>query len=324
MNHSPTRIPALNTGVIMRRCAVAKPKDGGKRTIVVTGIARSGTSLVASVLRAAGLHMGDFVHEVVNEDAQMLDIVRSRNLPLLRGVIKERNAEHPTWGFKIPDLHAHLRHDELQLFRNPHLIVIYRDPVAVAMRNALSEHTDQFQGVMAASGAMQAMSRFAEQAGCPILLLSYEKAVSVPALLIDSLLDFCGIAIGAAKRAALLDQVKPNNPDYLAVASRHFLGRIDGFMDGALYGWCFEENRLEPVRLEVLANDRLVESVLADQYRADLAGGGVGNGCHGFSIDLSHHTLPADAAIQVKIAGRNLNLENSGQRVSQFAARVSV
>ena len=315
---------ALNTGVIVRRDGAAKSRDGGKRTIVVTGVARSGTSLVASVLKAAGLHMGDFLHDVVQEDAQMLEIVRSRDTALLRALIQQRNTKHPRWGFKIPNLHAYLRYDELGLFRNPHMIAIYRDPVAIAMRNALSEHTDQLQGVIAAAGAMQAMTRFAEKAACPLLLLSYEKVVSVPSLLVDSVLDFCGISLSAAKRKALLEHVKPNNPEYLVVASRRFLGRIDGLMDGALYGWCCEENRLEPVRLEVLANDRTLEAFLADRYRADLAGGGVGNGCHGFSIDLGHHKIPADAVIRVKIAGRLLDLENSGQRLDRLDSRVNV
>ncbi len=324
MTTAMANTPALNTGVIIRRDGVGtNAKDKGKRTIVVTGVARSGTSLVASVLKAAGLHMGDHVYDVVNEDAQMLEIVRSRDTKLLRALIQQRNTRYPSWGFKIPNLHAYMRYDELNQFRNPHLIAIFRDPVAVAMRNALSEHTGQLPGLIAASGAMQAMARFAEQTDCPLLLLSYEKVVSFPPLLIDSVLDFCGITLTAAKRSALLEQVKPNNPDYLSVAARRFLGRIDGIMGGALYGWCFEENRLEPVRLDVLADDRLLESFNSDRYRADLASGGIGNGCHGFSIDLSHHKLPADAVIRVKITGRQLELENSGQRLDRFEARLS-
>lgn len=313
---------ALNTGVIVRRDGT-KGRDDRKRTIIVTGVARSGTSLVASVVKAAGLHMGDRVYDVVNEDAEMLEIVRSRDAKLLRALIQQRNAKHASWGFKIPNLHAYMRYDELNQFRNPHLIGIFRDPVAVAMRNALSEHTDQMQGVIAAAGAMQAMARFADLTDCPMLLLSYEKIVSFPPLLIDSVLDFCGITVNKTKRAALLEQVKPNNPDYLAVASRRFLGRIDSLTNGSLFGWCYEENRLEPVRLDVLADDLPLESCNADQYRADLASGGIGNGCHGFVIDLSRYKLQASAVIRVKIASRQLELENSGQRLDRFANSTS-
>ena len=314
-------VSALNTGVLKPRVDRAKRSNNDKRTIVVTGVARSGTSLIAAVLRAAGLHMGDFIHEVVNEDAQMLEIVRSRDTALLRAVIQQRNAKHARWGFKIPNLHAYLRHDELNLFRNPYLIVICRDPVAVAMRNTLSEHKEELQGLIAAADAMAAMARFAEQANCPLLLLSYEKVLSFPPLLIDSLVDFCGLTVGPAERQTLLAQVKPNNPDYLNVATRHFLGRIDGFIDGELYGWCVEEDRLEPVRLDLFADDRLIETFDADRYRADLAAGGMGNGCHGFSRDIGRHKLRGDAVLRVRINGRMLELENSGTRLNRFTVR---
>ena len=199
---------------------------------------------------------------------QLPDIV-TEITQMLRRLIGQRNAEHKQWGFKLPSLHTLMRHDEVGLFRNPHLIAIYRDPVAVAVRHAISEHADAASGLANTIGAMAALARFAEQAGCPTLFLSYEKVLSFPPLLVDSVLDFCGIAATAEQRAALLTHVEPNNPAYMAAASRRFMGRIDGIMDGELFGWCFEEGRLEPVTLEVYADDRLIETFVADGYRGD-------------------------------------------------------
>ncbi len=315
--------PAINIGVIQTGGKAAKRKASSNRTILVTGIARSGTSMVAAVLRAAGLHMGDFVHDVVHEDGQMQEILQSRDTAMLRRLIGQRNTQHKQWGFKLPSLHTLMRHDEVGLFRNPHLIAIYRDPVAVAVRHAISEHADAAAGLANTIGAMAALARFAEQAGCPTLFLSYEKVLSFPPLLVDSVLDFCGIAASAEQRGTLLAHVEPNNPAYMAAASRRFMGRIDGIMDGELFGWCFEEGRLEPVTLEVYADDRLTETFVADGYRGDLAAGGIGNGLHGFSCDLSHHKLRPDAAIRVRIKGRNLDLENSGTALNQFAVSAS-
>ena len=313
---------AINIGVIQTGGKAAKRKGSGNRTILVTGIARSGTSMVAAVLRAAGLHMGDLVHDVVHEDAQMQEVLRARDTAMLRRLIDQRNAQHKQWGFKAPSLHALMRYDEVGLFRNPHLIAIYRDPVAVAVRHAISEHGDAAAGPANTLSGMAALTRFAEQAGCPTLFLSYEKVLSFPPLLVDSVLDFCGIAASAEQRAALLTHVEPNNPAYMAAASRRFLGRIDGIMDGELFGWCFEEGKLEPVALDVYADDHLIESFVADGYRADLAAGGIGNGLHGFSYNLSHHKLRADATIRVRIKGRNLELENSGTALNGFPVSV--
>ncbi len=309
----------LNIGIISaRRPARRLGRNDDKKTIIVTGVARSGTSFVASVLRAAGLYMGEFIYDVVNEDAQMLEIVRSRDAVLLRTLIEQRNRKHGCWGFKIPNLHTYLRQDELSVFRNPHLIVIYRDPVAVAVRNAISEHYAELDGGVAAAGAMQALGQFVQLAECPLLLLSYEKALAFPNLMIDSILDFCGISLDDAGRAALVPQMQPKSRAYLTDATRRYHGRIDRILDGALFGWCFQEGRLEPVKLDLLADGQLIATFDADAHRGDLAAGGIGNGYHGFNVNLTRYRLRGSAVIRVRINGRVLELENSGQRLDRL------
>jgi hypothetical protein len=60
LNTGMPSVGMLNTGILMpRRPTGGRPKrDGGKRTFIVTGIARSGTSLVAGLLKDAGVFMG--------------------------------------------------------------------------------------------------------------------------------------------------------------------------------------------------------------------------------------------------------------------------
>ena len=115
-------VSMLNTGIIasIPSGAARTRKEPVKRTLIVTGIARSGTSLVATLLKEAGIFMGDFMHDVVNEDAQILELMRRRDLPTLKALIEDRNAHHAQWGFKLPNLHVYLKRDELALFRNPY------------------------------------------------------------------------------------------------------------------------------------------------------------------------------------------------------------
>ena len=82
-------------------------------------------------------------------------------------------------------LHVYLTSAELALFRNPHLIVIYRDPVAVAVRNALSEYFGELDTMVKTGDAMYGLAQFVQRADCPVLLLSYEKALSMPNTVID-------------------------------------------------------------------------------------------------------------------------------------------
>ena len=44
----------------------------------------------------------------------------------------------------------------------------------------------------------------------------------------------------------------------------------------------------------------------------------MGNGCHGFFIDLSRYGVRRDAVIRVKVSDRVLELENSGKKLSAF------
>ena len=309
----------LNTGIIARRADAVRPRrDGNKRTLIVSGIARSGASLLAALLKAAGVFMGDFLHDVHNEDAQIVELLRRRDMDVLKQLIRERNQRHALWGFKLPNLHMHLRYGELALFRNPHLLLICRDPVAVAVRNVLSEQNGELQALAHAATALHSLAEFARLGNCPTLFVSYEKALAFPNLMLDSLGDFCGLEFDMATRARLLLEVQPNRPNYLSGASSTFEGRIDGLMNGQLYGWCCQVGRLEPVKLDLYADDRLLESVLADRFRDDLASLGVGNGCHGFFVHLDHHQLPPQAVIRMKIANRVLELENSGTRLGAF------
>jgi len=323
-NFAVNHASLLNLGIISSKPASGrKRKDAAKRTLVVTGIARSGTSLVAGLLRAAGVFMGEFMHEVVSEDAQILELARHRDLDTLKTLIRDRNACHDTWGFKLPTLHAHLRHNELAMFRNPHLVIIYRDPVAIAVRNGLSEHFNEIEAVAKSANAMHSLAQFAHLADCPALMLSYEKALTFPNLMIDSVLEFCGLQLDATARGRLLMQVQPNRPEYLAAASSTFEGHIDGILDGQLYGWCCQVGRLEPVRLELYADDRLIEKITADTFREDLASFGIGNGCHGFFVDLNRHRLHPHSVIRMKIANRVLELDNSGCTLGSLREAVS-
>jgi len=308
----------LNTGIIARREEPTEADRDAPRTLIVTGIARSGTSMVAGILKDAGVFMGDVLHDVVDEDAAVLQVLQSRDLPALKRLVAARDAAWPVWGFKVPNLHAFLRAEEVGLFRNPRLIVVYRDPVAVAVRNALSEHYGEMQALVAATNAAFTLARFVERAGVPVLLLSYEKALSFPHLTIDHLLSFCGVAVDHATRNRLFLRVQPNREEYLDRARRTYAGAIDGVFDQELRGWCVEDGRLQPVELELWADGVMLDRFVADRPREDLPRLGFGNGNHGFSCDLRRFGLSPAAVISVRIARRVLTLNHSGTALGEL------
>src|SRR4051794_13832400 len=104
----------LNQGIIASTTSARGRRRGGpEKTLLVTGLARSGTSMLAALLQGSGVAMGDHVYEPIHEDAEITQILRARDFTRLDELIARLNAKAPIWGFKMPDLHHFLQHDEL-------------------------------------------------------------------------------------------------------------------------------------------------------------------------------------------------------------------
>jgi hypothetical protein len=304
-------VSAPNSGVIQIGDAVPNPDE--PCTLIVTGVARSGTSMLASVLQIGGVFMGQHLYDVVMEDAEILHALHGGHEALLRRVIERRDAEHRAWGFKIPNLPAYLLVEQLRWFRNPRLVVIYRDPVAIAVRGSLSEYFDVREELTSAGHAVNSLTAFIARAQCPTLILSYEKAIARPDVMLDALLPFCGITPDVDMMEEQIRAVLPNNPAYLATANTQFVGYVEGLLRDQIYGWCYRLGSLEPVLLDLFADDVRIATFLAGEFRKDLAENKIGNGNHGFYFDLSRFNLSPDTTLRIRPNRRTVELNGSGR-----------
>ncbi len=289
------------------------------RTFIISGVARSGTTLVAAVLQETGLFLGNFLADVVHEDRELLAILQSGQRELLADAIGRRNAEHRDWGFKIPNIHAYLHGTDLRRFRDPHLILIYRDPVAVSVRNAISEMFDQFATLAETAAAQLSVVEFVRATDCACLLISYEKALIFADHFVDTLTGFCGLTPDAETRKRLIRLVEPNADTYLQRARRQFAGSIDTLQDGVLQGWCCQVGELQPLTVDLFLGGERLQTVRADRFRPDLLAAGYGNGNHGFSIDMTPFATGEDAEVRIVVSGRTFVLSNSGKRLRDYA-----
>ena len=134
----------VNNGIIVRPGTLNEPgnEPGGGRTFIVSGLGRGGTTMVATALRDVGIPMGVLFHEAAVEDLDVFFALGQSDRTVLDTLIAQRNRQHTNWGFKIPNIHGLLQYRELARFRNPHLILIFRDPVAITQRAALSDYKD--------------------------------------------------------------------------------------------------------------------------------------------------------------------------------------
>lgn len=81
-------------------------------------------------------------------------------------------------------------------------------------------------------------------------------------------------------------------PDAALIPSQ--VGRVDFLTDKSIVGWAWDPDRPnEPISVEVLDGDKVILTLMADMYRADLVSAGVGDGRHGFQIESLRGFLPS-------------------------------
>lgn len=308
----------VNKGVILRP-GKGLPADAGQgRTFIVSGIGRGGTTLVAALLREAGVFLGEQVSDLVHEDYEILDALRTRDPTRLDAFIARRNARGGDWAFKAPVLIAYLQAKDLLRFRNPHLLLVFRDPVAIAVRHGVAEHEDPIPVVGEVAKAMAGMAALVEQSACPALMLSYEKAIMFPEAVVDAVIRFCGFDPGNGLCQRLLARVQPNAETYIATARRDFKGMLDFVWNGTLHGWCWEVGADVPIDVDISLDGTKVATARADLFRSDLQQAGIGGGRHGFSVNLAALGAMPDTRVQVRVSGRTYELNHSGKALRLF------
>jgi len=313
---SPDFSRHLNLGALTLRvrdvpnAVVAAP---GAMTVIATGVGRSGTSMVAKVLEALGIPMGNTENQAVHEDKDFLHALLYFDFHRLATLIDARNEAYPRWGFKFPSLQNHLLAPQFAKFRNPYLIVVMRDPVAIATRALASDPESGDPGATLANVTHQVsgLVELVARAECPALLLSYEKFLAFPEKTIEAIATFCRLAPPPAQLEAARQAVAPNNQDYIGLFHSPYRGHFDGITDGHAWGWCAGPDVNAPVTVELLAGGVVIATTLASLFRRDLLEAGIGHGEHAFRFYLAGLNLPPQTDVSVRVQGEKILLDGS-------------
>lgn len=169
--------------------------------------------------------MGDEKKESDNEDLDFQDILHNGGSALqmhynskLEALIKQRNSEHMTWGFKYPGLHQY--HGALNKFcPNAKFIYVLRDPVCVAKSEVKRpDGVKDYEGVLRRT--IQFNDRMVQLStrNTNVHLVSYERLLTRTWAEVEDLLQFIDVNYNAAKIVELCKMVKLPDDRY---RSRH-------------------------------------------------------------------------------------------------------
>ncbi len=191
-------------------------------TAIITGIGRSGTSMVAAVASALGVNMGQSWAQALYEDEHFNWAITYHHHELRRQLSAERDVAYAHWGFKFPGLHNALQPPELEQFRSPRLVICVRDAVAVTQSICKYEREPKvFLDVLDHVQLEQSlMLRFAKLAEVATILVSYEKCLAKPATFVLGLAAFLGLKPSEDTLQKAVLMVDPENTAYQAVFNR--------------------------------------------------------------------------------------------------------
>ena len=305
-------------GLVNKGLAEINAAEFGKHgTLAVVGLTRSGTSMLSALLQELGVFMGDAVDKAVYEDVEVARFIDAGDFAGLKAFIAKRNAQHAVWGFKRPNAYKVLA-ELVPLMRKPRVIVMFRDVLAIAMRNHVSMQMD----------VIPALPRYVEEyshlvqniAGlkCPMLLVSYEKFMQFPVESVERAAAFAGITLTPELRGKAMKAVN-NGPDaYLQSSRLRYTGHVDRIIDGKLRGWAMVLDQPKvKAKVQLRVDGKARASAVANRMREDLLAAGIGDGQHGFEISLNG-PVSKDSSLEVVAGNAESPLPNSGKPASAY------
>lgn len=162
----------------------------GPITIMIAGLARGGTSATAAAVDGLGIPVGissDGHYETPGfKDNLGDDII----MKAVRKQIDEQNDMHDKWGVQVNAADIVRLSSEM---RNPHLILVVRDSVALVQRHigARDGYGDAWENLQLSIPFLQSqLWHIAVNCVCPTMLISFERLRIVPHVVIRQIAEF--------------------------------------------------------------------------------------------------------------------------------------
>lgn len=209
--------PSAGTGV-KKPCLIVHPPiaDEAEKTIVVLGVERGGTSMVAGVIRALGVNMGRRAG-LNHEDPRFM---AEEEAKLVRA-IKDRNAEDGVWGFKMPKAVNRLDFFEKRL-RAPYYVIAHRNLVAVAdswEQRGAGQYLDVLQRSL---DYHQLILQHLRRSKRPALLVNYERSVQERELTVREIATFLNLDVDEAVLQRAADMITGDGKGYVNLPEHFF------------------------------------------------------------------------------------------------------
>jgi hypothetical protein len=263
-----------NNGIYFRG---SLPRSKCKR-ILICGVPRSGTTCVASIFENIGCDVGNT--SAVKEDVAYHQIVNTGPEYLLQSLENyrvRRDAENSDkqmpWVLKHPMAYLHIGViSKSWPLADTLIVVVTRDPLAVALRNAKSMLTSREASLLNAIDQYSDMVKVVvNHLDASVLFVSYEKLATGSQDTIRQLLEAAWIEPSPDNMAAALDAVNVDNTAYLNESHTCIAYNLDVHTDNLIQGWIYaSDDHSRRIELEIESEYGAI-AVPVNKHRQDLA-----------------------------------------------------
>jgi len=278
-----------------------------EKTLIVLGVARGGTSLIAGSLAQMGVYMGS-AGKPVFEDVRLANAFEKRNFKEAKRIIEEYNRSHAVWGFKRPSSISYAKR-LVKYTRNPVLLIIFKDLFAIANRNRISMKLGLIPGLNKAMKDYSDIIRIINRRYCDMYLFSYEKVMNNKTLLIEELAKVASVECTEEVMKKVSDFIEPDSPHYLKnTRINRVSGKVDRHAGNVVSGWATISHRKKAAEVELHINGACIQTTTADLDRPDIKAAGLhptGRCGFRFVLEKEKHPGPSDS-VQVMVVNDDL------------------
>lgn len=187
--------------------------------VLITGLGRSGTSAIATLLYHLGYYLGDVSDSSTKEDRELRENLKNNNYEAIIDTLNDRSLMHELIAFKDPKIYSPSHQKLLASLSDEWLIVsVSRDPVAIAQRRVISEKISFEKALSETVDSQMKLMKFMLDVKKSSIIISYEKFMSYPTQSTNELSKY--IKIDSTKLPEILSKVFMDQNKYRADASK--------------------------------------------------------------------------------------------------------
>lgn len=166
-----------------------------RKSIVICGAPRGGTSFAASVFSQLGVPFKRTRKDGLSprhEHNGLRAAFEAEDRDTMQRIIDEFCSLHPVWGWKLPEIERRFSTIS-EMVPNPHFVVIFKEPLSVAVRSGVRRSKNPINVLQQVVAVHQRLAAIAATTEHPLLLISYDKAITSLPDFLSAAASFAGI-----------------------------------------------------------------------------------------------------------------------------------